>query len=209
MTRAAVTDYLFNAGADLYVSPPFYNAARRGPIGFDTRTRFAEITDGLSQTFVIGEAIGGNAANPFYAVGAGTNRTCVPLTSGYSYDGAYSYSSVYYDNLMFMAYGRWGSWGSGVIIGGLAARTVDETGAFYAPGDCGADSITDMWSLTVGRAIRAPASGCRTSGSPSGSHAVHDGRWQRAVAQDDDQSARSTWRLSTVAGGEVISADQY
>jgi hypothetical protein len=63
--------------------------ARRGPIGFDTRTRLAEVTDGLSSTFLIGEAARGNAANRLYAVGAGTNRTCVPLTSAYSYDGVY------------------------------------------------------------------------------------------------------------------------
>jgi prepilin-type N-terminal cleavage/methylation domain-containing protein len=60
VNRAAVTDYLFNAGADIYIAPPYQNPQLRGPIGFDTRTRFAEFTDGLSQTFVIGEAAGGN-----------------------------------------------------------------------------------------------------------------------------------------------------
>ena len=186
--QAAVTDYLFNAGADVYVAPPFCNPTLRGPIGFDTQTRFAEITDGLSQTFVIGEAIGGNARNPFYAVGAGSNRTCVPLTSGYSYDGAYSYSSVYYDNLMFMAYGRWGSWGSSVIIGGLVARTVDETGAFYAPGDCGARLDHRHVDFAVGREPGSRAAGTQLPGSPSGSHLVHDGGWERTVPQDHHQS---------------------
>jgi hypothetical protein len=89
VSQSAVTGYLFNAGADLYVAPPFYTPSLRGPIGFDTQTRFAEITGGLSQTFVVGEAIGGNARNPFYAVGEGSNRTCVPPSSGYSYDGTY------------------------------------------------------------------------------------------------------------------------
>ncbi len=206
--QAAVTDYLFNAGADLYVSPPFLNPALRGPIGIDTRTRFAEVTDGLSQTFVVGEAIGGDARNPFYAVGAGANRTCVPLTSGYSYDGAYFYSTVHYDNLMFMAYGRWGSWGPSVIIGGLVARTVDETGAFYAPGDCGADSITDMW---------APPS----AGNPGPGQRVpnfrgaHPGVIQFTMGDGSVRSLKTTINratyvaLATVAGGEVISSDQY
>jgi hypothetical protein len=208
LPRAAVTDYLFNGGADLYVAPPFYNPALRGPIGFDTRTRFAEVTDGLSQTFVMGEAIGGNARNPFYAVGAGANRTCVPLTSGYSYDGAYSYPSAYYDNLMFMAYGRWGSWGSSVIIGGLVARTVDETGDFYAPGDCGADSITDMWAAP---SAGNPGPGQRVPNFRGG----HPGVVLFTMGDGSVRSLKTTINratyvaLSTVGGGEVISSDQY
>jgi prepilin-type N-terminal cleavage/methylation domain-containing protein len=206
--QAAVTDYLFNAGADLYVAPPFYVSARRGPIGFDTHTRLAEVTDGLSSTFLLGEAVGGNAANRLYAVGAGTNRTCVPLTSGYSYDGMYSYSSIYYDNLMFMAYGRWGSWGSSVIIGGLTARTTDETGAFYAPGDCGSDSITDMWSPP---APGNPGPGQRVPNFRS----VHPGTLLFTMGDGSVHAVKSTinptayMALSTVAGGEVLSADQY
>jgi prepilin-type N-terminal cleavage/methylation domain-containing protein len=206
--RAAVTDYLFNAGADTYVSPPYQNRQLRGPIGFDTQTRFAEFTDGLSQTFVLGEAAGGNQANKLYAVGAGPNRTCVPLTAGYTYDGAYSYSSVYYENLMFMAYGRWGSWGSSIIIGGLAARTVDETGAFYAPGDCGSDSITDMWSpptsTSAGPGQRVP-----------NFRSVHPSALQFTMGDGSVRSIITTINpavfkgLSTLAGGEIISADQY
>jgi prepilin-type N-terminal cleavage/methylation domain-containing protein len=206
--QAAVTDYLFNAGADLYVAPQFYVSARRGPIGFDTHTRLAEVTDGLSSTFLLGEAVGGNAANRLYAVGAGTNRTCVPLTSGYSYDGMYSYSSIYYDNLMFMAYGRWASWGSSVIIGGLTARTTDETGAFYAPGDCGSDSITDMWSPP---APGNPGPGQRVPNFRS----VHPGTLLFTMGDGSVHAVKSTinptayMALSTVAGGEVLSADQY
>src|SRR5262249_38745644 len=76
--RAGVTDYLFNGGADYYVSPPYGDATRRGPFGFGTQTRFAEVTDGLSQTVLIGEAVGGNQANPFRATGVGADRVCVP-----------------------------------------------------------------------------------------------------------------------------------
>ena len=186
--KAAVTDYLYNAGADPYVSPPFSNAARRGPIGFDTRTRFAEVTDGLSSTFVIGEAAGGNAANTLYAVGAGTNRTCVPLTSGYSYDGVYLYSSVYYDNLMFMAYGRWGSWGSAVIIGGLTARTTDETGAFDRAGRLRIGFDHRHVEPAGPRQPRNRPAGAELSEPPPGHGALYDGRRQRAEREDHDQS---------------------
>jgi hypothetical protein len=149
-----VTDYLFNAGADTYIAPPYQNPPRRGPIGFGTHSRFAEFTDGLSQTFVIGEAAGGNQANRLYAVGAGANRTCVPLTAGYTYGGMYSYNSVYYDNLMFMAYGRWGSWvparwGHGRLRQRLEPKPVADFGAGrrpssasdpLRPGACGQES---------------------------------------------------------------------
>jgi type II secretory pathway pseudopilin PulG len=206
--RAAVTDYLFNAGADAYVAQPYQNPQRRGPIGFDTHSRLAEFIDGLSQTFAIGEAAGGNQANRLYAVGAGANRTCVPLTAGYTYGGTHSYNSVYYDNLMFMAYGRWGSWGSSVIIGGLAARTVDETGAFYAPNDCGSDSITDMWSPpTPG----SPVTGQRVPNFRS----VHPTTLQFTMGDGSVRSIMTTINpaaytgLSTLAGGEILSADQY
>ena len=208
VNRAAVTDYLFNAGADTYVSPPYQNAQLRGPIGFDTRSRFAEFTDGLSQTFVIGEAAGGNHANRLYAVGAGANRTCVPLTDGYTYGGSLTYASVYYDNLMFMAYGRWGSWESSIIIGGLTARTVDETGAFYAPGDCGSDSITDMWSsptaADAGPGQRVP-----------NFRSVHPSTLQFTMGDGSVRSIMTTINptvykgLSTLVGAEILSADQY
>ena len=206
--RAAVTDYLFNAGADPYVAPPFVNAARRGPIGFDTRTRFAEIADGLSQTFLIGEAAGGDASNRLYAVGAGSNRTCVPLASGYTYGGSYSFPSAHYDNLMFMAYGRWGGWGSSVIVGGLAARTVDETGAFYAPGDCGSDSVTDMWAPP---SPGDPGPGQRVPNFRS----VHPDTLLFTMGDGSVRAIRTTINpavymgLSTVAGGEIVSADSY
>ncbi len=66
--RAAVTDYLFNGRRIPRRRSPI-TGPLRGPVGFNTATRFAEITDGLSQTFLLGEAAGGSAANPFIAVG--------------------------------------------------------------------------------------------------------------------------------------------
>ena len=76
--RAAVTDYVYSGGADNYVSPPFLNSARRGFSGINVFTRLAAVTDGLSQSFAMGEAVGGNDANRFIAVGFGTSRVCVP-----------------------------------------------------------------------------------------------------------------------------------
>lgn len=208
LDRAAVTDYLFNAGADAYVSPPFLNPGRRGPVGFSTKTRLAEFQDGLSQTIVLGESAGGDAANRYYALGAGANRVCAPLSRGYSYGGSLSNAPTHYDNLMFMAYGRWGKWGSSVIIGGLAARTTDETGAYYAPGDCGSDSITDMWGPP---SAGNPGAGQRVPNF----RGVHPGTILFAMGDGSVQAIKTTIHptvymgLSTIAGGEVLSADSF
>lgn len=106
--RAAVTDYLFNGGADTKATPPYYRPAARGPVGFNTATRFSEITDGLSQTFLVGEAAGGSAANKFIAVGGyrTSKRVCVPRGTEAAKAASSSGSSFEYDNLMFQAYGR-------------------------------------------------------------------------------------------------------
>jgi hypothetical protein len=109
---------------------------------------------------------------------------------------------------MFMAYGRWGSWGSSVIIGGLTARTVDETGTFYAPDDCGSDSVTDMWAPP---APGDPGPGQRVPNFRS----VHPGALLFAMGDGSVRPIKSTINptvymgLSTVAGGEILSANQY
>jgi prepilin-type N-terminal cleavage/methylation domain-containing protein len=201
--KAGVTDYLFNGGADPYVNMPYAIASRRGPFGFNTRTRFAEVTDGLSQTLSVGESAGGNDANRRYAIGAGPDRVCSstsqPFITGVPY--------LYYDNLMYMAYGRWRSWGADrVIIGGLVARTVDNLGAFYPINDCGTYSETDMWSAPV-----APYTGQRVPNFRS----THPGIANFAMGDGSVRGIKATVNpavfmgLSTIGGGEVLSADAF
>src|SRR5262249_25898351 len=104
--------------------------------------------------------------------------------------------------------GRWGKWGSAVIIGGPAARTADEAGAFYAPGGCGSDSIPHMWSPPVsgnpGAGPRVP----HIPGVPPG--APHIALWEGRAAGVHATIHPSVYMgLSTIAGGEVVSADTY
>jgi prepilin-type N-terminal cleavage/methylation domain-containing protein len=210
VNRAAVTDYLFNGGADVFVSSPYLNPALRGPFGFETCTTFAQITDGLSQTFLVGESLGGNPANPTYAVGWGANRTCVPLATFQGAYGGNSYGSVYYENLMFMGYGRElssaGSPSFGVM-GGLIARTTDASGAFYAPNDCGSYSSTGIYAPHL--PYTAPGQVVPNFRS------VHPGVVPFSMTDGSVRAIKSSINpaayigLSTIAGGEILSADSY
>ena len=141
--KAAVTDYVFNAGASRFVTPGYGEVNLIGPISFNSATKIASITDGTSNTMLMGEAAGGNARNKFRAIGAGPSRVCVPMSTPLG--GAAGNAAVYYDNLMFMAYGRSRSWGTDKrIIGGLVGRTVDAMGYPYKPNDCAYESLTDL-----------------------------------------------------------------
>ncbi len=195
--RAAVTDYLFSGGADNYVKAPFLNAARRGMGGIDTFTRIAQVRDGLNQTILMGEGAGGNDANRFVAEGFAANRVCTPLEM-------YT-QAEFYDNLMFMAYGRRRSWGSQFIVGGLIGSTTDRLGAFYALNDCGYASHTDHWGPAM------PTSGQTTpnfrSLHPGGANFLFGDGSVRFIKETIHPEAYMG--LSTIAGGEVLSADQY
>ena len=205
--KVAVTDYLFNAGASRYVVPGYGETNRMGPIGFNTSTRIAEIGDGTSHTMILAEAAGGNARNRHRAVGGGATRVCVPLSPGLA---AAPTATVYYDNLMYMAYGRSRTWGTDKrIIGGLVGRTVDQTGAPYRANDCGFDSLTDLFVDPPGAA--APAAGQQLPNFRS----AHPGLINAAFADGGVRVIRDSiampayMGLSTMAGGEVLSADQY
>lgn len=138
----AGSDYLFSGGASTSAAAAFPQPTRRGPFGFDSTTRWKDAVDGLSQTYLMGEAVGGNRANPFYAQGFGSARRCRPRSAGYL--GQYP---VYFENLIHMAYGRPRPQVDGsVILGGLLAMTVDRTGAFYPPNDCPYPSLTDAFA---------------------------------------------------------------
>ena len=91
--KAAVTDYVFNGGAGRFAIKGAGVDNRLGPFGFDSATRIAEITDGTSTTMLMGESIGGNSRNRYFAKGDGASRVCLPLAS---YNTA---GPVYYDNL--------------------------------------------------------------------------------------------------------------
>lgn len=209
--KAAVTDYLFSGGADNYAMPPYGNARLRGPFGFNTQARFSEITDGLSQTFLLGEGVGGAPANKLVAMGGirTSKRVCVTPAQLATNSG---YGSFTYDNLMFQAYGRphASATAGNYVGGGLLAKTTDATGAFYGPNDCATPTQSDdvwyvgspPWPATAGQ--RAP-----------NFRGVHPGSVQFALCDGSVRAIKLTINpavytgLSSVAGGEVLSGDSY
>lgn len=195
--RAAVTDYLFSGGADNYVSSPFLNRARRGMSGIDVWTRIAEVRDGLNNTLLMGEGVGGNESNPFVAQGFGENRVCVPLAQ---YADARNY-----DNLMFAAYGRRRAWGTQYVVGGLVAKTTDRLGAFYALNDCGYASATDHFAEAVATAGQTLPN--FRSVHPGGANFLFGDGSIRFVKDSINRDAYMA--ISTAAGGEVVSADAF
>ena len=205
--KVAVTDYLFNAGASRYVTSGFGETSRMGPVGFNTSTKITEITDGTSQTMLMAEGAGGNARNRYRAVGGGATRVCVPLSPGLA---AAPTATVFYDNIMYMAYGRSRTWGTDKrIIGGLVGRTVDQTGAPYRANDCGFDSLTDLFIDPPGPA--APTAGQQVpnfrSAHPGIINAVFTDGGVRVIK--DSIAPAPYMGLSTMGGGEVLSGDSY
>jgi prepilin-type processing-associated H-X9-DG protein len=163
------------------------------------------MTDGTSSTFLMGESAGGNQRNKYYASGYGTTRVCVPLAS-------YNPSvPVYYDNLMFMAYGRSRTWtqngATARIIGALVARTVDSVETPYKLNDCGAESDTTF--TPPGAALPSPGQQLTNfrSSHPGTTNFLFGDGGIRAIK---DSIAPSVYQgLSTMAGGEVLSSDSY
>ncbi|WP_406694153.1 DUF1559 domain-containing protein [Singulisphaera sp. Ch08] len=205
--KAAVTDYLFNGGANRYVVKGFGETGRSGPFGFDTATTLAELSDGTSNTFLMGESVGGNQRNKYYASGSGASRVCLPLAN---YNTAVP---VYYDNLMYMAYGRSRTWTQGGvaarIIGALVGRTVDSVGFPYKLNDCGSESYTDVSIAAPGAPAPAEAQKLTNfrSAHPGTTNFLFGDGGIRAIK---DSIAPSVYQgLSTMGGGEVLSSDSY
>jgi prepilin-type N-terminal cleavage/methylation domain-containing protein len=205
--KPAVTDYVFNGGAGRYVTPGYYDQNLFGPFGIDTATTLGAVTDGTSNTLAMAESAGGNAANKFRALGNGASRVCVPLATPLSYASS---AAVHHDNIMFMAYGRARNWGTDKrVMGGILARTVDAIGYPFRLNDCAGDSYTDLFVPAPGSP--APAAGQILpnfrSMHPSVVNAVFLDGSVRALKETIADAP--LMGLSTMRGGEVLSADSY
>jgi len=205
--KPAVTDYLFNGGAGRYVTPGFTDRDLAGPFGIDSATSLAHATDGTSQTIALAESAGGNAANPFRALGNGRNRVCVPLTTPLSQAPS---AVVHHENLVFQASGMARTWGTGRrIIGGVLARTVDATGHPFRLNDCTAETFSSLFIPAPG--LPAPAAGQTfpnfRSNHPGVVNAVFLDGSVRALKETIGDAPLTG--LSTMRGGEVLSADSY
>ncbi len=207
VARPAVTDYLFNGGANRYAAKGYGDQNLSGPFGIDTATTISQVTDGTSNTIAMGESAGGNAANRFRSLGTGTARVCVPLATPLSYASS---ASVHHDNIMFMAYGRARNWGTDKrVIGGVLARTVDATGYPYRLNDCVSDTWADLFIAAPG--LPAPAAGQSFPNFRS----THPGIVNTVFLDGSVRALKETIAdapltgLSTIRGGEVLSADSY
>jgi prepilin-type processing-associated H-X9-DG protein len=186
-----VTDYVFSGGASPVVYGPYADRAKRGVIGFDSTTQVRDIVDGTNSTFLMGEAIGGDTNNRYYAVGYGVNRVCAPRS-------AYPTYVAHYDNLMYMAYGRRRILSpTEVTIGGLLGVTVDRTGYFYPPKDCPYESQTDFFAPTATQQLP----NFRSVHPGSVNFLMADGAVRGITANID---ANVYMGLSTMAGQESI-----
>ncbi|MGL5096108.1 MAG: DUF1559 domain-containing protein, partial [Planctomycetia bacterium] len=131
--KPALTDYVLSGGATRSLHPNGWDADRLGMFKMFKPTRFREVVDGASKSFLLGEAVGGDVANPTVAaVGLfGADRLCVRL--GIANAGQpIHHANLAYQAWMFPMQTNYLSdglqaWGS--IVG----TTVDMSGAFYRP----------------------------------------------------------------------------
>ncbi|QDU64766.1 hypothetical protein Pan216_56580 [Planctomycetes bacterium Pan216] len=193
-----VVDYRLSGGASPSLNPDYLDASKIGMFKFYEPTKFSDVADGLSKTFMVGDGVGGDAANPYIApAGAyGASRICLPRTA------AESGNAVHYDNYAYQAW-AFGLSGSSYmqdqtsVWGSIVATTVDKGGNFYPPNDCAyewqgsPDATTGAQQMAN---FRGPHPGFVNI-------AMGDG----AVRSFTDSIDPETYQgLSTVAGNEIV-----
>ena len=220
LPRAAVTDYLFCAGADRFADARYWRYEKAGMIGFHSRTRLDDVRDGVARTVLMGESAGGIEANPYYGLelpGEGPPPILTDPESGQTYRrrcfdrrvphpiGGFP---VVVDNLMHHAYGRLRSCRTFrvTVVGGLVARSTDGRGNFYPPNDCALESATDLF------VPHPPPSNMRLTHSQSlpNFRSVHPGVVHMLFADghvesiEDSVAADVFIAMTTANGGEAV-----
>jgi prepilin-type processing-associated H-X9-DG protein len=108
---------------------------------------------------------------------------------------------------MFLGYGRELAWGTTCVFGGLVSKTTDASGAPYPPNDCGSYSSTGIYSPHL--PYTAPGQVVPNF------RGAHPGMVMFLMCDGSVRPIKTTINmaayigLSTIAGGEVLSADQF
>jgi prepilin-type N-terminal cleavage/methylation domain-containing protein/prepilin-type processing-associated H-X9-DG protein len=222
--RTAVTDYLFSGGADRMVDVRFARHDRRGAFGFYSATRISDIRDGTTNTFLMGESVGGGRSNPFYAVddpGAGGDGSFVDAETGETYRRRCVSTTVPHpsasfpvlvDNYLYQAYGRNRAMAAFKlnVIGGVIARTVDAHGNFYAPNDCAYSSATDIFvdppgSAETRRLFPQSVPNFRSAHPGTLHFLMADGS---VLAVNESIDADTYMAMSTIEGSDLVGATE-
>ena len=183
-----VTHYLFSKGAtDAWCMPANQPSAERGMFDLMRATRFRDVTDGLSNTFAMGE---GDTAQPV-CHGTGCTTPATTLTgSTAKAENAWIIGEMNYDIVVAM----------GVVSGGIFGCTVEplnkspvtDTSAVFA-------SLTNCRSSLDGGPHST--SNFRSAHEGGGLFLLGDGS-ARFVSENVDAGVYRS--ASTIGGGEVI-----
>jgi prepilin-type N-terminal cleavage/methylation domain-containing protein len=142
-TNGRRSNYLFNCYKATDYTPD-YSASRydAGMFGTNGSARFADVTDGLSNTIAVGEARQQQCADAFGPRwGSGTHTAVHGYVPDYRFHinypcggdpicGSYPPSSYYYKLQYAWGYGSWHSMGANFVFGDGAVRFLPDTMAF-------------------------------------------------------------------------------